>query len=111
MISDEFLGDQDERIEAFRSRQVIRVTATHEKCKRVVEEIQRILLNVHHIELDMSVLSGYSRGPISKSKKRYQNLFPDSMLAELAQLTETEIGHLPNNKVCRSLLSKCGSSN
>lgn len=86
-ISKKLIVNQDEKIEAFRSRGVVRVTAPKEKAEIVVNEIIQALHNVRRQTVDLNVLlrDGKDGDLVA------------STLKELSRLTETHIRRLPGN--------------
>jgi hypothetical protein len=86
----------NENIEVFRSRRVMRVTLLKDKCDNIVREIQGVLRNIHRLEVDIDVLN---LDAIASTTKKKREIIEDTVIAELARVTETEIVRLPNRKV------------
>jgi hypothetical protein len=99
LISNKLIASQDEKIEAFRSRGVVRVTAAKEKSESIVHKIQDMLQGIRHLEVDLNALNPKLQGPKFVDQKLDEATYNESVIDELAQLTETQITRLPNNLV------------
>lgn len=99
VISNKLIASQGEKIETFRSRGVIRVTAAKERSEIIVQEIHNMLQSVRYLEVDLDVLKPESQGPNLVARNLHENTYSDSVIEELAQVTETQIAWLPNNTV------------
>lgn len=97
MISDKLIASQEEKIEAFRSRSVVRITAAKEKSEVIIQEIQDMLQGVRSLTIDLNALDSELKG--QEVSSRSDAAIDDSVINELAQLTETHITRLPNNQV------------
>lgn len=98
-ISAQSILNEDEQIEVFRSRHVIRITATKHKATSIVKEINGVLNNIKYIELDLNVLSP-APGILDERKKGTSVKLNQAVLAELHSLTGAEMDQLQNGKVC-----------
>ncbi|OBT85795.1 hypothetical protein VE02_06038 [Pseudogymnoascus sp. 03VT05] len=107
-ISDELIRADEEKIEIFRSRRAIRVTATKAKAKIISEGIRTTLEGVHRLEVSLTGLK--------KPGRKVQGVeetdeFGEPVLAELARLTNTEVMRVSKDKLgVHGLGRKQGSS-
>lgn len=99
VISDKLISSQEEKIEAFRSRSVVRITATKDKSEAIVQEIQAMLQGVRSLIVDLNALKPGLKGPEFGAESSGKVAYDESVINELAQLTETHIIQLPNNQV------------
>lgn len=97
MVSDNLISTEDEKIEAFRSRSVIRITAAKVKATHILQAIQEELGKFCSIEVD---LAPFSPGPQTNVSKSAKDLIGDADIAELGRISATEIRKLKDNKVC-----------
>ncbi|KAI9732045.1 MAG: hypothetical protein M1818_007640 [Claussenomyces sp. TS43310] len=97
-ISARSLLSEDEQIEVFRSRHVIRITATKDKALNIVTEVREVLRNIRHLELDMEALPPSQSTSLKYKKTRDDMALKNTVLAELRNLTGAEINQLPRNK-------------
>ncbi|OBT68384.1 hypothetical protein VE03_02910 [Pseudogymnoascus sp. 23342-1-I1] len=107
-ISDELIQADEEKIEIFRSRRAIRITATKTKAKIIAEGIRTTLEGVHRIEVPLTGL----KKPGRKVKEAGEaDEFGEPVLAELARLTNTEVVRSSKDKLgVHGLGRKQGSS-
>ncbi|ELR03187.1 hypothetical protein VC83_02309 [Pseudogymnoascus destructans] len=107
-ISDELIRADEEKIEIFRSRRAIRVTATKAKAKIISEGIRSTLEGMHRIEVPLTGL----KKPGRKVKEIEEaDEFGEPVLAELARLTNTEVMRASKDKLgVHGLGRKQGSS-
>jgi hypothetical protein len=99
LISDKLIANQEEKIEAFRARRVIRITAPKEKSSIIVQEIQNVLQNIRHLDVDLNVLLPGQGGMRASETRTADEIYGDFMIDELSRLTETQISRLPRNQV------------
>jgi hypothetical protein len=99
--------DREERLEIFRSndskrsRNAIRITSTRTKCHFVLQEIEQALKGIHRIQLPLKALMPQPKqGEQSDVKKWAKTYFGESVIKELARLTNTEIRKTAGCSVC-----------
>jgi hypothetical protein len=78
---------------------VVRITATKDKSEAIVQEIQATLQCVRSITVDLNALESELKGPKLGAESSSKAAYDESVVNELAQLTETHIIRLPNNQV------------
>jgi hypothetical protein len=98
IISEKLIINQEEKIEAFRSRSVIRITAVKEKATFILQEIQQVLKGSRRLDVDLKRILPQRRNT-SKSGKQVDTTLGQAAIAEIARLTDTEIRVLPDNQV------------
>jgi hypothetical protein len=89
---------EEERLEAYRSRNTIRVTTTNAKKYAIVEAIQQAVKCIRKDDINISAVlpKDLSGGQIDKFVETH---FDDAALAELGQLTGTKITRPSRNHV------------
>ena len=105
VVSEKLIANQEEKIEAFRSRGVIRITAPKEKSDIIVQEIRNVLQNTRCLKVDLNVLLPGRYDRKTKAAKTAGEIYGDSLIHELSRLTETQILRLPNNQVSTRVLT------
>ncbi|KFY22404.1 hypothetical protein V493_06617 [Pseudogymnoascus sp. VKM F-4281 (FW-2241)] len=107
-ISDEFIQADEEKIEIFRWRRAIRITATKAKAKIIARGIRTTLEGVHRIEVP---LAGLKKAGRKVKEAEEVDEFGEPVLAELAKLTNTEVVRASKDKLSvHGLGRKQGSS-
>jgi hypothetical protein len=104
-INEEYLDQEGERLEVFRTRRAIRVTAAQSKKDRIVHAVEELLNTIRIEEISLRALIPSSKTFIGKKEfhrleKSVDKHFDDVTLQELAQMTETSIVKHPKEKVC-----------
>jgi hypothetical protein len=104
-INEEYLDQEGERLEVFRTRRAIRVTAAQSKKDRVVHAMEELLNTIRIGEISLRALIPSSKTFIGKKEfhrleKSVDKHFDDVTLQELAQMTDTSIAKHPKEKVC-----------
>jgi hypothetical protein len=77
----------------------VRITAAKDKSETIVQEIQATLQGVHSVTVDLNALNSGLTGPKFGTESSGKTAYDESVINELAQLTETHITRLPNNQV------------
>jgi hypothetical protein len=77
----------------------VRITATKDKSEIIVQEIQATLQGICSLTVDLNALNSELTGPKFGAESSGKAAYDESMINELAQLTETHIERLPNNQV------------
>ena len=77
----------------------MRVTAKKEKSEAIVQVIGATLQGVHSLTIDLNALVPGPKRPEAGAKNHVEATYTESLINELAQLTETHITWLPNNHV------------
>ncbi|KAE8448750.1 hypothetical protein EG329_008965 [Mollisiaceae sp. DMI_Dod_QoI] len=90
---------QEEKLEAFRSRNTIRVTTIHAKKYAIVEAIQQSILGIRRGKIDILALLPRPVNHSRRLEKFMELHFDSSVLARLGDITSTKIarkhlGHL-----------------
>lgn len=99
LISDKLIANQEEKIEAFRARRVIRITAPKEKSNIIVQEVYKVLQTIRHLDVDLNVLLPGQGCVESNEIRTADENYGDFMIDELSRLTETKITRLSDNQV------------
>lgn len=99
VISNEFIANQEEKIEAFRSRGVVRITATKEKSENIFQAIRAALRDIRSLTVDLNPLIPSIQSPKAGAKSPNEVILDESSITELARLTETHIARLSDNQV------------
>ena len=87
-VCEDLISTTREKIEVFPDRVVIRITASKYKAEQIVCGIQEQVKKFRRAEIDLAHLA-FPEGIVY-----------DRVIAELAEMTGTEIRSLPDNKVC-----------
>ncbi|RKF65754.1 hypothetical protein GcC1_116012 [Golovinomyces cichoracearum] len=106
---DDVLIMQDEALEVFRSRNVIRITTTKTRKYRILQEIEKLvgLINIRIIPLsDLKSVSDVKQQTKSKLDEWTVNTFNDRTLTELKRMTGVTIRREAHSKICIGALSK-----
>jgi len=105
-IHSAFIVDKEDRLEVFRSndtkrsRNAIRITSTRLKGNLIVQEIERKLKGIHRIKLPLKALMPASKQDEQSNFNTWVKAhFDESMMAELARLTGTDIRKTPRGSV------------
>lgn len=77
----------------------MRVTATKEKSEAIVQAIEATLQGARSLTIDLNALVSGPKRPEAGAKNHVEAAYTESLINELAQLTETHITRLPNNHV------------
>jgi hypothetical protein len=99
VISDSLIQTDEERIEAFRSRRSIRITATREQAKDIAKAIRSAVKNMHRITIPLMPLKRLAAGSKAALKSPDKGEFNESVLAELTKLTNAEVAKASENEV------------
>jgi len=76
----------------------VRITATKDKSETIVQEIQATLHGVRSLTVDLNAMRSELKGPKFGAESFGKATYDESLINELAQLTETHITRLPNNQ-------------
>lgn len=98
-VSDELIQTDEEKIEVFRSRHAIRITATKAKAQTITQGIRSTLEGVHRIEVPLEPLKALARGTKGPFEGDEFDEFGGPVLAELARLTNSEVVETSKDKV------------
>jgi hypothetical protein len=98
-ISQQLISSDYEKIEAYKSRGVIRITAGRKQAARISNTIVDALKNVSVVEVDLYPLMQLMPGPLAVVKRKFPGEYGDSVIAELCRLTKTEAVWIADNKV------------
>jgi len=91
-VSTNYISGKLEKIEVFRSRGVIRITSTRDKSAYIVQAIGEALRSVSRLKLPLEVLMPPTEKSSHRQRRKWvSKQFNDEALAEIAQLTNTEI--------------------
>ncbi|KAL2069311.1 hypothetical protein VTL71DRAFT_15649 [Oculimacula yallundae] len=107
LVHSEHLSQEDERLEAFRKRGVIRVTAPQVKKRLIVQEIEGALHRVRRTTLHLAALKpwwGYGSISSRSVGKWIEKTFDSATLEELERLTNTSIIELEKHRLAISCI-------
>ncbi len=92
---------EGENLEAFTSRDIIRVTTTHAKKDLLVKAVEEAVKSVQKRKIALSSLYPASLGTptVSKLRKWARKNFDDDLLQELSRMSGTSISRKANSKV------------
>lgn len=107
VISDSLIQTDEERIEAFRSRRSIRITATKEQAEEIAKAIRGAVENMHRIIIPLMPLKRLAAGSKIALKSPDKDEFSESVLAELTKLTNAEVAKVSEDEVRYSKFSIC----
>lgn len=98
-ISVRLIEGAGEQVEIFKTRRVIRITATKDRAAIIAEEIRKFLRSMHRIEVDLSALVETKPSHTNKIKTNNLGQYNALAMEDLARITETNITRLSNDKV------------
>ena len=102
-IRNDHLILEGENLEAFTSRDVIRVTTTHAKKDLLVKAVEEAVRTVHKRKVALGSLYPTSLGPPTANKLRRwaRKNFDDDLLQELSRMSGTSLSRKANQKVSK----------
>jgi hypothetical protein len=99
LIASEYINGEDERIDGFRSKHTIRITATRQKSEVIISEIEQVVQNIRREDIYL--------GDLMQPGHNWQQLrkwadaqFNSTTIKHLSRMTNTEIDELPKKRVC-----------
>ncbi|KAH8811406.1 mitochondrial inner-membrane-bound regulator-domain-containing protein [Xylogone sp. PMI_703] len=104
VISEEYITDEQEKIEAFKSRGVIRITTTRQKADNIIEQLEEKLHSIQRLEVPFGNLVPAANKDDTKQLEKWIRTNIEDVLPELSRLTRTDIARLPGNKLLISSL-------
>ena len=106
-IHSKHIVEKEERLESFkskdikRSRNAIRITTTRIKSYAIVRDLERTLKGIHRIQMPLKALMPtLEKGEKSDFRKWVDTQFDDSVIEEVARLTNTDIRKTSSDTVC-----------
>ncbi|RFU30645.1 hypothetical protein B7463_g5681, partial [Scytalidium lignicola] len=100
IISEEYITGDLEKIEAFKSRGVIRITTTRQKSNIIIQKVEEKLQSIRNLEVSLENLVPPAKRADAEQLKEWTNSnLDDVVLSELSRLTRTDIARLPGNKL------------
>jgi hypothetical protein len=106
-IHSKYIVEKKERLESFkskdtkRSRNAIRITTTRIKSCAIVWDIERTLKGIHRVQIPLKALMPTpKKGEKSDFRKWIDAQFDDSVIEEVARLTNTDIQKTSSDTVC-----------
>ncbi|TQS34859.1 hypothetical protein Golomagni_04745 [Golovinomyces magnicellulatus] len=106
---DDVLIMEDEALEVFRSRNVIRITTTKTRKYRILQEIERLvgLINIRKISLgDLMPVPNVKQQTTSRLSQWIVKNFNDRTLTELKRMTGVTVRREAHGKICIGALFK-----
>jgi Mitochondrial inner-membrane-bound regulator len=85
-ISANHIAGELEKIEAFRSRGVIRITTGRVKADLIIQDVEQALKRIRRMRISL-----FDLAPLPENPKVADKRFDDATLLELSRLTNTDI--------------------